>query len=682
MARFQLAVAYEKVGRFHEALHTYREILKTDTNNAFLHFNLGNLLMKLDHVDEATVAYTMAIEKSGGASKCLHQAFYRQRGAAYRKKGDFEKAAQDYSRVQAAQRRLSSMSEIEVADMKEPQQEQFAVEDKQYTSERIFTSRLRGLTVDTEDLAPLEASNHQRVMTLACHQPDERTEHDLDFLADELRSQFSILSVFHTEAIRDLCRKLGGFRNVLPGTLVSAEGDEGGHIFLVGRGRIATYKKITHLFAPTQQSQPEDEENKEIASETTKSSIEMVSMEQLLATAADEQTRSLDEETGSLWSVVAQSATSIASNASWYQDQRMLTELARGDTCGRQGRFSQESRLYSVVAAEECDLLAVSWVAFAEAERTHRLVNSLQLSRFMSTIPLFHNIPTNELTHLARLGRDSKVIGSRVICSEDQYVNGLIIVREGELCQLHPSDLARPPNLLVGFNLSGSISVNRDSPEQSGLHFFTQLEFADDSLFFAHDSAMMHGFLPQDLVSNTLKALRNALDERLERSDDPASRVEATSIQRGGFFSASSSWIPPRKSRETAITSAGVTCAKNTLISISSASLLFFTPADLIEALSPSSRSLLQKNMTEITTPHATLSRSDPIALATKRAEPHSHRMLLKPPSGRDLMRRYEHDIHWQRYKSEIVKVVIEDKERRKANFIFNRRNSVQRSTR
>jgi len=61
-AHNNLAILYEKMGNFQEALNEYEKALKTDNDNDILHYNLANLYMKMNKKEDAKKYYLKAHE--------------------------------------------------------------------------------------------------------------------------------------------------------------------------------------------------------------------------------------------------------------------------------------------------------------------------------------------------------------------------------------------------------------------------------------------------------------------------------------------------------------------------------------------------------------------------------------------------------------------------------------------
>jgi hypothetical protein len=257
-----------------------------------------------------------------------------------------------------------------------------------------------------------------------------------------------------------------------------------------------------------------------------------------------------------------------------------------------------------------------------------------------------------------------KVVGSKAVCCEGQSVDGLLLVREGELCQFSPCGLRAPPDMSVSFALSGSLSE-----PQSARAFFTQLETAGDPLSFWRVNDAFHGFLPQNYVASKQRELFRLATTRVKVSNvrrasvmincmgagKGASTSEpiASSLRRGECFCVSSSWVPPRQSRQEKQQIRGTACAKVALVSVATAELLFLSTADLTQGLSVVGRSQLHRNLQDISLVDNTRKhRTDLKQVSRSRG----------PPGGRrssNLLEQFVRDAHWSKFKEELVESVL-----------------------
>ncbi|GMF65278.1 unnamed protein product [Phytophthora lilii] len=257
-----------------------------------------------------------------------------------------------------------------------------------------------------------------------------------------------------------------------------------------------------------------------------------------------------------------------------------------------------------------------------------------------------------------------KVIGSKAVCCEGQSVDGLLVVREGELCQFSPCGLRSPPDMSVSFALSGSLSE-----PQSARAFFTQLETAGDPLCFVRVNEAFHGFLPQNYVSRKQRELLHLALTRSKTSSVRRTSVlincmgtgrgagtsepVATALRRGECVCVSSSWIPPRQSRQEKQPSRGIACAKAAIVSVATAELIFLSSSDLVQSLSVESRSQLHLNLQSI----ALMDSKRKYKTDIKQASRYSG-----PPTGRrssNLLEQFVRDAHWSKFKDELVENVL-----------------------
>lgn len=150
-----------------------------------------------------------------------------------------------------------------------------------------------------------------------------------------------------------------------------------------------------------------------------------------------------------------------------------------------------------------------------------------------------------------------------------------------------------------------------------------------------------------------------------------ARRPRAIAIHRGGSFFASSSWIPPRKSRQANENVLGVACAKSALISRSSADLLFFTSADLTASLSLASREMLHRNAQACTKEPSTKDRRSSFPM-----QPNARLHISTPLriQGDDMFEQLETTRTWNKFKDRLIQSILQDKKARKSRNIFQSR--------
>lgn len=262
-----------------------------------------------------------------------------------------------------------------------------------------------------------------------------------------------------------------------------------------------------------------------------------------------------------------------------------------------------------------------------------------------------------------------------MLCTEGQFVGGLLVVKEGELCQLRPLGLPLPPDLSIAFNLCGSLHGQPHEQERSAFEFFTQLEHADDLLGFLEISRVFHGFLPCQFLADRLADLRDltATAATSDRGDPSvpeamAIRVVAKAVRRGEFFSASSSWIPFSRAGEGG---RGVSCAKAALVSRVSSEIVFFSARDLSETLFPETRmavyreiqsasSLSEEQSSAVASPSltSTARRTGPTDAATP--------FFLSNKRTSDLLEQARRDEAWGLYKQRLMQELAESKAQRR----------------
>jgi len=254
--------------------------------------------------------------------------------------------------------------------------------------------------------------------------------------------------------------------------------------------------------------------------------------------------------------------------------------------------------------------------------------------------------------------RQVKIVGSKVLCSEGQFVDGLVVVKEGELCQLCPSGLPLPPDLSIAFSLCGSLHGQPHEQEQSALEFFAQLEHADDPLGFLEISRVFHGFLPCQFLADRLTALRDLTTARGD-TEGAKARVVAKSVRRGEFFCASSSWVPFARGR-------GVSCAKTALVSRVSSEILFFSARDLSETLSPETRMAVYREI------QGSLSHAEDLRSAltltpstARRTVDASTPFFLSDKRTSDLLEQARRDEAWGQFKQRLMEELADRKARR-----------------
>ncbi|TYZ61751.1 hypothetical protein PybrP1_001077 [[Pythium] brassicae (nom. inval.)] len=665
---FQLAVALERAGSLQPALATYEQVIALDDGNCFAHFNVGNLLMQLGRVADAIRHYSAAIERCGPGEQLQRREFFHQRGAAYRTSGDFEKAARDYAQCHAARALVlrqderpwgpeapteAESSSVEQAATSEPRESNAPRPTNKivYSSDPLYAAPEASEQLET----PIDAWTREQVVRIVALSPLSRTTSDVQLLADALGALFPFCAALSPDARIALATRAVGGANLQAGTPLCLEKQRGSHVFLVYRGRVCVHKTVVKQIAQvTASAKVSGERDREpgVAFDDI-----MRSCESVFATVSPQRNDDAREQR-ELAAVIDQLAPV---SRQWLQRQMPLCRFGLGRVIGFQGRHSGVAREYSATVDEESDVLALSWPDLLEAD---------SVTSFLRTVPVFQGIPVSELRELSLRAKRVKPVGSKVVCSEGQLVDGVFVVRAGEVCRFAPSDLRLPPDLSISFNLCGSFAGPAHELETSGREFFTQLEFAGDPLAFAHLSAVVHGFLPHDFVESRLRRLQRLATAAASGAPETLSakspatptrprkqtilagsarHVTALSLHRGGVFIASSSWIPPRKSRHAGLSCLGVACAKSALVTCSTADLLFFASADVTASLSPASRDALQRNT------QAVGDSSRDAGARQRRPEPTT-------AECQDMLAQRAWTASWAKYKTKLVQEIVHDK--------------------
>lgn len=255
-------------------------------------------------------------------------------------------------------------------------------------------------------------------------------------------------------------------------------------------------------------------------------------------------------------------------------------------------------------------------------------------------------------------------------------MDGLIVVRTGQVCQIAPSGLPLATDLSIAFKLCGSLAVAPTEQERSGRQFFVQLEFVDDPLGFVHVSSVVHGFLSQDFIPTALAELRKmkqvaALHQAPGRravmrvKAAAPSTIAATTIQRGGFFCACSSWIPPRHPGDgsaAVAVSHGVSCAKSALVTCSSAEVLFVSSSDLSESLSVAARTVLHRNMQRAASAASSTMSAPAAAIKSKKTYSWTEEDFHPPLWSNDMLTQRANETQWANYKRRLLRNILQDK--------------------
>ncbi|KAE9021841.1 hypothetical protein PR001_g9302 [Phytophthora rubi] len=693
-AKFHLAVCLERTGQFAQALAAYKQVQKlSGGQHALAYYNMGNLCMRADRIPQAIDYFSRAIaatkdkdapcnasnteitQSSGSGIGPAPIVFYRQRAAAYRKNGDFEKAAQDYVLVQRC------------VDTAPPAA--LAEENTMFSAEHLYQTVKRAASPtkltpqeiidDEEDEVPKEldieecchnqkdtngpeedeekvedavtAWTIQRCLAIARLSPYERSESDLQYFIDFMQKRFSVCATLHPDVCKLLCRELeiSPEGSLPPRTPIFMEQDEDTEatrhdraLYFILQGRVSVSKTSGRMFQPSPQRLERQEENLE-----TKDGPE------------DDKIYEQEETWESPWST----SKSLVS-AEWKKSQLELVELEHGDVFGHQGRFTDEPRPYSAVTTTTCVIGALSWHQWQRIEQAQHETERERAARFLTMTSAFSGISSTEIRNLALRATFIKVVGSKAVCCEGQSVDGLLVIREGELCQFTPGGLRSPPDMSVSFALSGSLSE-----PQSARAFFTQLETAGDPLSFLRVNEAFHGFLPQNYVARKQRellrlALARKKTSRVRRTSvlincmgtgrgSSTSEPVATALRRGECFCISSSWVPPRQSRQDKQLSRGIACAKATLVSVATAELIFLSSADLVQGLSAESRSQLHRNLQDIALTDSKRKYKTDLTQISR---------YSGPPVGKrssNLLEQFVRDTHWSKFKEELVENVL-----------------------
>ncbi|EEY64978.1 uncharacterized protein PITG_16426 [Phytophthora infestans T30-4] len=649
-AKFQLAVCLERTGQIRPALAAYKQAQRlSGGQHAFAYYNMGNLCMRVDKVAQAVDYFSRAIsvskDKKGSNRGSPPSAFYRQRAAAYRKNVDFEKAAQDYDLVQknsGGSTTLADESVMYTAEHLYNTVKRATSPKKRIPQQSVHNDEIaRGLEIEpdtnqdtnkcqsepdeTEDA--LTAWTLQRSLEIARLPPSERSDSDLQYLVDFMQKRFLVCAALNPEVCKLLCRDLV----LSPDGALPAQTP----IFMEQNGRVSVSKTAGRMF--------------QLSAEYLESSEERFKVQGEL----DEAEMGASDVT---WEPPWNTYQTPV-NSDWKQTQLELCELEHGDIFGHQGRITNAPRAYSAITTTTCVIGALSWHQWSRIDRAQHEVERDRAARFLSMAPAFNNIPVVDIRNLANRSTFVKVIGSKVVCCEGQSVNGLILVREGELCKFSP---CAPPDMSISFALSGRLSKS-----QSARLFYTQLETAGDPLSFLRINEAHHGLFPQNYVKSKQRELLRAATTRPKSTNTRRTSVAincmgtgrgttptqpvALALRRGECFCASSSWVPPRQSRQEKQQIHGISCAKAALISVSTVELLLLSAADIMQGFSADSRSQLHRNLQDI-------------ALMNKHKYKTDLSRLRAPPGGRrnsNLLEQLVRDTHWSKFKQELVESVL-----------------------
>eukprot|EP00644_Phytophthora_capsici_P011806 jgi/Phyca11/106766/e_gw1.12.120.1 len=630
-AKFHLAVCLERTGQFSAALSTYKQVLKlAGGQHAFAYYNMGNLCMQFEKIPKAIEYFTRAIETT------------------YRKSGDFEKAAKDYVLVQ-------KNAEVEFPTVLTDETSLYTAESLYRTVQRAASPKKSSPQVaKEEDLKELEGEPDwnepessveaedtltdwtlQRISAIGRLPPVEKSDADLQYLVDFMQKRFTVCAALHPKVCKLLCRELLlSPEDALPARtpiFMEDEDDEDTNdhtIYFIFQGRVAISKTAGKMFQPSKQKKADEsiQENEQI------------------------------DNWESPWKTRLDPVS-----ASWKQSQLELCELEHGEIFGHQGRFTGSSRTYSAVTMTWSVIGAIPWHHWNQVERAQREAEKERAARFLIMAPAFHGISEADIRNVVCRATFIKVIGSKVVCCEGQSVDGLLVVREGELCQFSPCGLKSPPDMSISFALSGALSE-----PQSARAFYTQLETAGDPLSFLRVNEIYHGFLPQNYVKSKQRELLRLVKSRSKMvstvrrtsvavncigTGKGTSKPEpvAMAVRRGECVCISSGWVPPRQSRQETTAICGVACAKAALVSVATAELLFLSSRDLVLGLSAESRSQLHRNLQNIA------------SMNSKRKYLTNLRTSGLPGGKKtsNLLEQFVRDTHWSKFKEDLVENVL-----------------------
>lgn len=327
---FQLALAYERSGSIHLALATYAKLLARDDATCFAYFNAGNVLMRLGRVEDAIRHYSAAIERCGVSDENEPQRceFFRQRGAAYRKRGDFEKAARDYAHCH-------SQTITTRASIRQDEHVQWKSEAPRLANTIVYTAE--PLYAAPEASGQLEVAfdvwTREHVFRVLNLSPSLRSMSDLHLLADALGACFPFCSVLSPDARVALAAKVVGAAAIRVGTPLCLEKQSGSHVFFVYRGRVCVRKTVVQSAAASVSEEHIDDD-------ATVLDGGMHSFESVYATMRppqyrdDTSERELEAAIGRLAPVSRQ----------WEQRQMTLCHFGPGSVVGFQGRHSGDAR--------------------------------------------------------------------------------------------------------------------------------------------------------------------------------------------------------------------------------------------------------------------------------------------------------------------------------------------------
>jgi len=365
---FHLAVAYERVGRLENAVTTYQRAIDSDPSNPFAYYNAGNIYMRMGKLGDAIACYTSAIQHGHSLSSPHQLAFHRQRGSAYRKNGEFEKAAQDYvwlrqeaagttprrsvvgrSRADSAPsqakdptrpRALSRAQTIGTRiDEKKSEPKCAEVQSTSHQSQSVLRTATKAgdkytgtvldgpgpIIQDADDGDPYARWKHEQMLRIATKDPSLRSQDELLLLVDYLKLRFQTCAALHHEVCLQLCQKVVAVE--LPSDVaVFCERDcGGGNVYFVCHGRVSVY--VTRAI-PLSERASNNQEEREVDK----------NQEQAPPLPLSWEAGHLEDD------AIDPTSETAAVTETWRQTQMHLCDLGAGTEFGHQGRHSSSPR--------------------------------------------------------------------------------------------------------------------------------------------------------------------------------------------------------------------------------------------------------------------------------------------------------------------------------------------------
>lgn len=348
---FYLAVCYERVGRLENALQTYLRAAKAEPTNPFVHYNMGNIHIRMGALKDAIACFTSAIQHGHTLPTTYQLAFYRQRGAAYRKNGEFERAAQDYVWLRqdgsVSRRSIVSRNRAQSIQPKQKEPPQSVYSTLKPTA-RTSIGQLTGpggspcpissrreysgvehkvkMHVSPEESDPFEQWTRDKMLQITAKLPDLRTEDELLFLADYLQARVQFCATLQHEVCLRLSRAVISFQ-LAPGQPVYFQQNCGrGNTYIVCYGRVSAY--ITRVVPLSER----ENRLQEISPTESYKDIPQVSWES--GCPDNESSNSERDRVEQLERV----------SEPWRKSQMHLCDLDSGSVFGNQGRRSGSER--------------------------------------------------------------------------------------------------------------------------------------------------------------------------------------------------------------------------------------------------------------------------------------------------------------------------------------------------